>query len=250
MTDAVKMAKDALRPFKLLAELARRSEPGASEMINVNIIRKCADALAALEQAGEQVDVALLDRAELAWQRFFYPAADCFTGPGGDKLPAVDLEVADCLRLVLAAVGRLVVTPETDVPAPMATVGAGEAEPAAWTGSGSMAALKDGREGLIWPAKSDAHPIPLYARPPGEVVALQLDRKVGMYGSAYDPPGPCRAYTYEHQPNNLPAYSLGQAHAAAAAMSAGDNIDRGLGLLKALEDQGFGVFEIERENDR
>lgn len=126
---------------------------------------------------------------------------------------------------------------------------AGEAEPSAWTGSGSMAALKDGREGFIWPSKADAHPIPLYALPPGEVIALQLDRKLGMYGSAYDPPGPCRAYTYVHQPSNLPAYSLGQAHSAAAAMSAGDNIDRGLGLLKALEDQGFGVFEIEREVD-
>lgn len=130
------------------------------------------------------------------------------------------------------------------------TLNARDDEPAAWTGSGSMAALKDGREGFIWPAKADAHPIPLYARPPGEVVSLQLDRKVGMYGSAYDPPGPCRAYTYEHQPSNLPAYSLGQAHAAAAAMSAGDNIDRGLGLLKALEEQGFGVFEIEREDDQ
>lgn len=130
------------------------------------------------------------------------------------------------------------------------TLNAREAEPAAWTGSGSMAALKDGREGFIWPSKGDAHPIPLYARPPGEVIALQLDRKVGMKGCAYDPPGPCRAYTYEHQPTNLPAYSLGRAHAAAAAMSAGDNIDRGLGLLKALEEQGFGVFEIEQGGAR
>lgn len=60
---------------------------------------------------------ALLDRAELAWQRFFYPAADNFSGPIGDKLPSVDLEVADCLRLVLAELGRHVVTPETDIPA-------------------------------------------------------------------------------------------------------------------------------------
>ena len=59
----------------------------------------------------------LLDRAELAWQRFFYPAADNFTGPIGDKLPSVDLEVADCLRLVLAAMGRHVVTPSKDIPA-------------------------------------------------------------------------------------------------------------------------------------
>ncbi len=68
----------------------------------------------------EPVDNALLDRAELAWQRFFYPNAECFTGSIGDKLPSVDLEVADCLRLMLAAVGRLVVTPERDVPPPAA----------------------------------------------------------------------------------------------------------------------------------
>ena len=58
----------------------------------------------------------LFDRAELAWQRFFYPAADCFDGPDGDKHVSVDLEVADCLRLVLAHCGRLVVTPAKDVP--------------------------------------------------------------------------------------------------------------------------------------
>lgn len=62
-------------------------------------------------------DAALLDRAELAWQRFFYPAADNFTAPLGNKLRSVDLEVADCLRLVLAAMGRHVVTPKFDVPA-------------------------------------------------------------------------------------------------------------------------------------
>lgn len=38
-------------------------------------------------------------------------------------------------------------------------------EPVAWTGSGSMAALVDGREGFIYRAKADAHPIPLYAHP-------------------------------------------------------------------------------------
>lgn len=256
MTNAVKMAIEALADIRTSIECATGCDEGIDPMAAVSEIMsaygtamasaysRAADMvniLAAVEHAGEPVAADLLDRAELAWQRFFYPAADCFAGPAADKLPSVDLEVADCLRLVLAAIGRLVVTPETDVPAPLPTD-----EPSAWTGSGSMAALKDGREGFIWPAKSDAHPIPLYARPPGEVIALQLDRKVGMYGCAYDPPGPCRAYTYEHQPSNLPAYSLGQAHAAAAAMSAGDNIDRGLGLLKALEDQGFGVFEIGR----
>ena len=38
-------------------------------------------------------------------------------------------------------------------------------EPVAWTGSGSMMALKDGREGFIWPTSAEAHPIPLYAAP-------------------------------------------------------------------------------------
>lgn len=39
------------------------------------------------------------------------------------------------------------------------------AEPVAYTGSGSMMALKDGREGYIWPSPADAHPIALYAAP-------------------------------------------------------------------------------------
>jgi hypothetical protein len=46
-------------------------------------------------------------------------------------------------------------------------------KPVAYTGSGSMMALKDGREGFIWPTSADAHPIPLYAapqpQPPAEV---------------------------------------------------------------------------------
>lgn len=111
MTDAVKMALESLKR----TEWSQHTE-GFNKGIDAAI-----QALTALEQAGEPVDVALLDRAELAWQRFFYPAADCFTGPIGDKLPAFDLEVADCLRLVLAAVGRLVITPEADVQAPLPT---------------------------------------------------------------------------------------------------------------------------------
>lgn len=42
-----------------------------------------------------------------------------------------------------------------------------DAQPVAWTGSGSLMALKDGREGFIWPNSADAHPIPLYARGQG-----------------------------------------------------------------------------------
>ncbi|CAH0355349.1 hypothetical protein [Sphingobium sp. CECT 9361] len=70
--------------------------------------------------------VALLDRAERAWQRFFYPAADCFVSDLGDKHLSVDLEVADCLRLVLAELGRSVVTPDGDVPLESFTTDAGE----------------------------------------------------------------------------------------------------------------------------
>lgn len=40
----------------------------------------------------------------------------------------------------------------------------GEAKPVAWTGSGSLMALADGREGFIFPHSADAHPIPLYDR--------------------------------------------------------------------------------------
>lgn len=62
----------------------------------------------------------LFERAERAWQRFFYPANDCFdTGAAADKLPCVDLEVADCLRLVLAAAGHAVQPPAKPIPYPI-----------------------------------------------------------------------------------------------------------------------------------
>jgi len=68
------------------------------------------------EPAAGEVTQKLLDRAERAWQRFFYPANDCFVNDIGDKHVSVDLEVADCLRLTLAQLGRHVVTPDGDVP--------------------------------------------------------------------------------------------------------------------------------------
>lgn len=37
--------------------------------------------------------------------------------------------------------------------------------PIAWTGSGSLSALKAGVEGHIWPSPEKSHPIPLYAAP-------------------------------------------------------------------------------------
>lgn len=72
-----------------------------------------------------------------------------------------------------------------------------------------------------------------------------ITRKLGLKGAAFDPPGPLRAYTYREQPNNGLAYHLGCALAEARLMPAGDQIDVGLALLKALEKRGFGVFETE-----
>jgi len=73
---------------------------------------------------------------------------------------------------------------------------------------------------------------------------LTLTRTLGGLGAAFDPPGPHRAYTYEHQPHNGPAYRLGCAVFASTTMPAGDEIDVGLTLLKAMQARGFGVFEI------
>lgn len=66
--------------------------------------------------------------------------------------------------------------------------------------------------------------------------------KLGLYGRAFDTPQTRRAYTYQEQPDNLGAYKLGRAVLHAA--SGGDSIDYGLSLLKQLQAQGFGVFEL------
>lgn len=69
--------------------------------------------------------------------------------------------------------------------------------------------------------------------------------KLGMTGKAYDVPGTCRAYTYQHQPDNQGAWRLGEALRAASMAGGGDYIDSGLGLLKQLELKGFGVYELD-----
>lgn len=76
---------------------------------------------------------------------------------------------------------------------------------------------------------------------------LMLTRTLGARGSAFDPPVAHRAYTYEHQPHNGPAYNLGCAVSSARSMPAGDEIDVGLALLKSLHKRGFGVFETKPE---
>lgn len=66
--------------------------------------------------------------------------------------------------------------------------------------------------------------------------------KLGLHGKAFDGPKDRRAYTYAEQPDNAVAWKLGQAAARAAA--GGDPIDHGLALLKELQAEGFGVFEL------
>jgi len=68
--------------------------------------------------------------------------------------------------------------------------------------------------------------------------------EIGIYGKAYDGPGKHRAYTHREQPDNFAAGRLGEA--ARAARPGGDLIDYGLSLLRQLQEQGFGVFEIGR----
>lgn len=68
-------------------------------------------------------------------------------------------------------------------------------------------------------------------------------RKLGIMGAAFDPPSVRRAYTYSDQPNNTTASKLGSA--AYKERSGGDLIDYGLQMLRYLQDEGFGVFEID-----
>lgn len=80
--------------------------------------------------------------------------------------------------------------------------------------------------------------------PKGEEPAPVQTCQIGIYGRAYDGPGVTRAYTYQHQPHNVGASKLGQACYHAIQKPGGDSIDLGLGLLKHLQDAGFGVFEV------
>jgi len=72
--------------------------------------------------------------------------------------------------------------------------------------------------------------------------------EIGIYGKAYDGPENVRAYTSQHQPDNLGAYNLGLAlRAATKEAPNSDLIDAGLVLLRQLQDSGFGVFEIKNK---
>ncbi|MBJ2150651.1 hypothetical protein [Paracoccus sp. IB05] len=98
--------------------------------------------------------------------------------------------------------------------------------------------------GLFMEAVTGSQPV---AHEPVAILRLSIERKIGMYGAAYDGPQDARAYTYQHQPGNQPAWKIGQAASAAAQDRAGDYIDKGLGLLRHLQDAGFGVFSLVKD---
>lgn len=79
---------------------------------------------------------------------------------------------------------------------------------------------------------------------PVAALRLSVERKIGMYGSAFDGLKDARAYTYDHQPSNVPAWQIGKAAAHAARDRRGDYIDAGLALLRHLQDAGFGIFAL------
>jgi len=88
----------------------------------------------------------------------------------------------------------------------------------------------------------DTHPGCKRAKAPSPAPGAGQVIKIGSYGKAFDLAGDRRAYTYKHQPDNATAWQIGDASSRAEA--GGDLIDRGLSLLKVLEAQGFGVFEL------
>lgn len=70
---------------------------------------------------------------------------------------------------------------------------------------------------------------------------------IGTRSSAFDLPTTRRAYTYAEQPGNVAASKLGRALETAKRCACADSIDGGLVLLKALQSEGFGVFQLGAE---
>lgn len=82
-------------------------------------------------------------------------------------------------------------------------------------------------------------------KPACMVKKAQPTIQLGNYGQAYDMPGTKRAFTYSAQPGNREAHVLGRALEDAKRQKAGDSIDAGLNLLKSLQKNGFGVFQLD-----
>jgi hypothetical protein len=75
--------------------------------------------------------------------------------------------------------------------------------------------------------------------------AMVVPGNIALGETIYTPPGEEVRFCYTRgQPDNMNAWRLGEACRQAADASAGDHIDRGLALLKALEERGYGVFRF------
>ena len=77
--------------------------------------------------------------------------------------------------------------------------------------------------------------------------SLPKHYEIGVYGRYFDRAGTCRAYTYDHQPDNVLASRIGSALIKAHSDPYGDSIDQGLSLLRRLQDAGIGIFEIPKD---
>lgn len=118
-----------------------------------------------------------------------------------------------------------------------------------WDGSGNLEgggpdwALRDAEAIGAYRAMWDAAPAPPAAEPVAKLY-LSVERKIGMHGAAFDSLRDARAYTYQNQPHNGPAWRFGRAASKTMKEPAGDYIDVGLGLLKFLEEEGYGIYAL------
>ncbi|NPU91443.1 MAG: DUF3850 domain-containing protein [Gammaproteobacteria bacterium] len=104
------------------------------------------------------------------------------------------------------------------------------------------APIKTGPSGkTMWTAT-----MPDRRKKPAPIPAVNQRCEIGIYGKSWDGPEATRAYTHEHQPDNVVASRLGRAVYKARQHTPGDHIDLGLYLLRELMDVGFGVFELPR----
>lgn len=84
--------------------------------------------------------------------------AEAASGVGDPCAWPPEPEMTETLRHLIGDAKFVSITPATE-------------KAVAWTGSGSIIALQDGRQGFIWPESAAAHPIPLFFHPPAADVA-------------------------------------------------------------------------------
>lgn len=82
-----------------------------------------------------------------------------------------------------------------------------------------------------------------------ENLVYDLKLKLGVRGKYFDHPEIKRGYSYYDQPDNLAALKIGRGARNSYSYTSGDDIDRGLALLKELQREGFGIFELNEQYD-